>query len=137
MNQTITRDKDKWNAARYDRHHADMNDTCLPLPWPGMVEVKGYALMPAILDENGAALTCETRVIKGDDSVRNYDFSDCYVYDYTMNYAENKYVEEEGDMGPFRIYNSRFVRYTGEAKRLENPPRGPRLDPETFELIED
>lgn len=123
MNQTITNDRAEWDerrAARYsDPNEFATNINMLQLPLPGPLAVKGYALMPVIQDEDGEILACKTRALSDNDSLMNYDFSQCYILDYFMNIGElpslnTETFEVEPDK-PWYFTSGRMVRYAGEA----------------------
>jgi hypothetical protein len=109
MNQTITTDKDVWQA------HRQFNAVgSVQLPLPRKLEVKGYALMPVILDDDGNVMECVTRALEDDDSILNYDLSECYIYDYILRYIEDyptssNYMPDKSR--PARFSVSRVLRY--------------------------
>ena len=119
MNQTITTDKDIW------QDHRTFNGVgTAQLPLPHKFEVKGYALMPVILDDNGNVLECKARELAECDSILNYDFSESYIYDYIMRYSEDypvdgNYIPDKSK--PARFTTTRIVRYasTVEVTRKE------------------
>lgn len=122
MNQTITIDKDEWQRSREQRHananpHAD-NVSMIHLPLPAQLEFKAYALAPVILDDNDNTLACKTKALKDDDSLMNYDFSDCYILDYFMNIGDAPTLDKDTwkpDFDkPWQFTSGRMIRYAGE-----------------------
>ena len=80
--------------------------------------------MSVIHDTDGEILECKTRALSDNDSLMNYDFSNCYILDYFMTIGEgptlNKETFEVEFEKPWKFTSGRKVRYAGEITILES-----------------
>lgn len=126
MNQTITTDIDEWQDVRTARYSGQnkyaTNVNMIQLPLPESLKVKGYALMPTFMADNEVNMV-KAQVLSEDDSLLNYDFSNCYIYDYFMNIGDSIPLKEDHTPDfnqPWKFTSGRMVRYSGEAIKICN-----------------
>jgi hypothetical protein len=122
MNQTYTTDYDEWDTHRR-RELSNLVGETIPLTVPNPVRstFKGFAFGPVVLDEDEQVHLCKTRALKPGESINNYDFSECYLLEYTMLVSDGKPLDDgfapQMDE-PWHRTTAVRLRYSGDEKVL-------------------
>jgi hypothetical protein len=96
----------------------DSNYIVVQLPLPNKLKCKGYALAVTANEPDGTYLECKTRVIADDESLMDYDFSNCYIHDYILLFSERPTLTENfevDDKNGWNVTVGRKIRFAGEA----------------------
>lgn len=114
MNTFITTDYETWDNTR-DRSFE--NKILLSVPPSIIKQFKGFALKQTIIVD-GVEEVCRVRVLPKNDSLKNYDFSNCYLFDYFMTIGDSVPLDE--NYAPnfnekWQFVSSVYVNYMGEA----------------------
>ena len=121
LEKTYTTDYNEWFEKRTEesaRLHKEAGGLGIHivLPLPPKFKVKGYALHHTVADDDGTHYV-KTRSVPEGDSIMNYDFSECYILEYSLNYTEMPSVCPDTfdvDWNDWKVSTKRMIRYSGE-----------------------